>query len=117
MQLKQEIKKEILVNKHQEVTQLIEGQTKIILAEAQGGWLQRNWRPLLMLICILIIFNNYVLFPYLSMFTEKATMLELPKGLWALINLGVGGYIAGRSAEKIMDKRTIVQASNNLPKV
>jgi hypothetical protein len=59
---------------------------------------------MLMLVCILIIFNNYVLVPYLSMWTDKAVILELPKGLWALLNLGVGGYIAGRSAEKIFKK-------------
>ncbi len=85
-------------------TTVIEGKVQIILAEARGGWLQRNWRPMLMLICILIIANNYIFFPYASLFTDKVKMLELPNGLWALLNLGVGGYIAGRSAEKIFKK-------------
>jgi hypothetical protein len=31
-------------------------------------------------------------------------MLELPGGLWALLNVGVGGYAVGRSAEKILKK-------------
>jgi hypothetical protein len=31
-------------------------------------------------------------------------ILELPNGLWALLNVGVGGYVAGRSGEKIMDR-------------
>ena len=28
----------------------LEAQAKIVLAEAQGSWLQRNWRPLLMVV-------------------------------------------------------------------
>jgi len=103
-ELKAQIETLILVQGHDELVKELEGQIQIILAEARGGWLQRNWRPMLMMVCILIIFNNYVLFPYLSMFTEKAVMLELPGGLWALLNLGVGGYIGGRTAEKIFKK-------------
>lgn len=100
--LKSGIKEKSMTFAHEEGSQLIEAQMKVMLAEMTGSWLQRNWRPLLMLTIIAIVFNNYVLFPYLSMFTDKATMLELPKGLWALLNVGVGGYIVGRSGEKIV---------------
>ena len=82
---------------------IIESKKEIIVAEAKGqSWIQRNWRPILMLTIVAIVFNNYVLFPYLSMFTDKAVMLKLPNGLWALMTTGVGGYIVGRSAEKIV---------------
>jgi len=100
-ELKAAIKDRILVQNHEETLTILKGQIDIVLAETRGKWLQRNWRPLLMLTVIGIIFNNYVLFPYLSMFTTKATMLTLPKGLWALLNIGVGGYIAGRTVEKV----------------
>jgi len=103
-ELKAAIKDKILVQDHEENLELIKGQVDIILAEAKGSWLQRNWRPLLMLTIIAIIFNNYVLFPYLSMFTDKATMLTLPGGLWALLTVGVGGYVGGRTYEKITGK-------------
>ena len=74
----------------------------IVKAEAAGeSWLQRNWRPILMLTIVSIIFNNYVLAPYLSLFTDKVAIIDLPGGLWALLNVGVGGYVAGRSGEKI----------------
>ena len=74
----------------------------IVKTEAAGeSWLQRNWRPILMLTIVSIIFNNYVLAPYLSLFTDKVAILDLPGGLWALLNVGVGGYVAGRSGEKI----------------
>jgi hypothetical protein len=37
------------------------------------------------------------------MFTDKAIVLELPDKLWNLMLVGVGGYIAGRTGEKITD--------------
>jgi hypothetical protein len=81
----------------------IEKQAQVILAEAQGqSWLQRNWRPILMLTIVAIVANNYLIYPYLSLFTTKVIILELPEKLWNLMTIGVGGYIAGRSAEKII---------------
>ena len=56
-----------------------------------------------MLIFMVIIANNYVLFPYLSMFTEKTTVLELPPMMWKILQIGIGGYIVGRSGEKIVN--------------
>lgn len=100
-QIKAKLQTRMLELAHTELITVIENQAKIIMAEAQGGWLQRNWRPFLMIICIIIIGNNYILFPYLSAFTDKVHILELPKGLWALLNLGVGGYIGARTVEKI----------------
>lgn len=82
---------------------LNEAHSKIIIAEAQGhSWLQRNWRPILMIVIIAIVANNYLLYPYLSMFTSKVTVLKLPDALFNLMTIGVGGYIVGRSGEKIM---------------
>jgi len=73
----------------------------IIIAEAQGGsWLQRNWRPVTMLVFVAIIANNYILFPYLSLLGGPAVKLEIPPDMWGLLKLGIGGYIVGRSAEK-----------------
>jgi uncharacterized membrane protein len=101
--LKTEIRTQIEAQAHSERQALIKEQGKIVGLEVQGeSWLQRNWRPLLMLCVIAIIFNNYVLVPYLSLFTDKVAILELPNGLWALLNVGVGGYVAGRSGEKIV---------------
>lgn len=80
---------------------MIDNQAKIITAEAQGeSWLQRNWRPILMIVIVAIVGNNYILFPYLSLFTDKTVMLELPDKLYSLMQIGVGGYIVGRSGEK-----------------
>ncbi len=78
----------------------LRGAIRIILAEATGSWLQKNWRPMLMLIIMLIVANNYLLFPYLSMFTNKVVVLDLPDKLWTLMIVGVGGYVGGRTLEK-----------------
>ena len=42
--LKFEIQRQLIENKSND----LETFAKIVLAEAQGSWLQRNWRPLLM---------------------------------------------------------------------
>ena len=81
---------------------ITEARSNVIKAEAQGqSWLQRNWRPLLMLVIISIVANNYILYPYLSIFTDKVRVLDLPDRLWTLMEIGVGGYILGRTAEKM----------------
>ena len=46
---------------------------------------------------IVIVANNYILYPYLSIFTDRVRVLDLPDRLWTLMEIGVGGYIlAGR---------------------
>ena len=70
---------------------------KVLSTELSGNWLQRSWRPILMLVLVFIILNNYVLFPY---FPDIFNSLELPTQLWDLLTLGVGGYVVGRSVEK-----------------
>ena len=81
----------------------MEEQSKNVRAEIQGqSWLQRNWRPLLMICIVGIVANNFILFPYFSLFTDKVLVLDLPDKLYNLMLVGVGGYIGGRSAEKII---------------
>jgi len=80
-------------------SKLLEGQTKIIESEAKGAsWLQRNWRPMLMCMCMFIIFSNYVLVPFFHI-----TPPVLDDHIWDLMQMGVGGYVVGRSVEKITE--------------
>jgi hypothetical protein len=80
-------------------SKLLEGRSRIVEAEIKGeSWLQRNWRPMLMLICMFIILNNYVLVPYF-----KIPVTTLDEHIWNLMEMGVGGYVAGRSLEKISE--------------
>ncbi len=75
----------------------IDAKAKVLVAEVQGqSWLQRNWRPLLMLVFTYIVAHNYVIAPIFSI-----TSVPVPEQMWTLLNIGIGGYIVGRSAEKI----------------
>lgn len=71
---------------------LLDGQVQIITAEAQGNsWLQRNWRPICMLTFLAL--------------TVADALNWLPNRLapqaWTLLQIGLGGYVIGRSVEKI----------------
>lgn len=84
---------------------LVENQAKLVLGEIQGeSWLQRNWRPILMISIVAIVVNNYLIFPYLSLWTDKVVVLALPERLFQLMSIGVGGYVVGRTVEKGIDK-------------
>jgi hypothetical protein len=100
--LAEKLKAEATKDINNSFDKIVAAQSDVLKAEIQGASaLQRNWRPILMLTIVAIIANNYIVFPYLSMFTDKAVLLELPDHLYQLMKIGVGGYIVGRSGEKI----------------
>lgn len=75
---------------------------QVIVAEANSEHpLAAQWRPITMLMFAAIVGNNYLVYPYLSLFWDTAPLLELPPDLWALLKIGIGGYVVGRSGEKI----------------
>jgi hypothetical protein len=90
---------------HNEFMSVLKAQTQIITTEAKGGWLQRNWRPMLMCEFGVIIANNYIVAPYVGMIAgaEYAIQLQIPPDMWGLLKLGVSGYVVGRSMEKVAD--------------
>lgn len=100
--LKTELQTKLMTLDYSSVEKELEAQANIIVAESSGNWLQRSWRPILMLTIVAIVANNYLIFPYLSMFTSKTVILDLPPKLYNLMSIGVGGYIVGRSGEKIV---------------
>ena len=78
---------------------------RIVMEEARSSsWLTSTWRPLLMMVAVTIVALNYLLFPILNLFTGVAIDIALPTELWNLLQIGVGGYIVGRSGEKMMDR-------------
>lgn len=71
---------------------------QVIQAEAKGeSWLQRNWRPITML-SFLILLSSYW-FGFAPEYLVKNP--ELVSHLFTLLEIGIGGYIVGRSAEKV----------------
>ena len=77
-------------------------QTEIVLAEANGNWLQRSWRPILMLAFGFIVIYVKFIAPLFSL-----PIPPLENEFWNLLQLGIGGYVVGRSAEKIASNITI----------
>ena len=80
----------------------VQAQASTILAEAKAGWLTRNWRPMLMIVFMIIIVNNFLVWPYSTELGITAKALDFPVWMQDLLKIGVGGYIGGRSAEKII---------------
>ena len=69
----------------------------IVKAEAQSShWLAANWRPLTMLVFVALIVARW--------FGWSAPGLSEPEALklWDIVQLGLGGYVIGRSAEKVV---------------
>jgi hypothetical protein len=76
---------------------LNEAQANIIMAEAGGkSWIQRSWRPVTML-----TFVGIVLMRWFGLTAEVPEAVEVE--LMSLIKIGLGGYVAGRSVEKITE--------------
>ena len=76
---------------------------QVITSEAKSEhFLVSAWRPITMLSFVAIIANNYLLYPYLSLFWESAPILALPPDMWDLLTVGLGGYVVGRSGEKMI---------------
>jgi hypothetical protein len=100
-QLKAEIQQQVLALDYTTLQKEIEAKAKIVISEAQGhSWLQRNWRPLLMTCFIAIIAWNYIAVPVLGCFFELHPA-NIPPDMWDLLKIGTGGYLVGRTGEKI----------------
>jgi hypothetical protein len=79
-----------------ELTELIE-RASIVKAEAQSDhWLAATWRPILML-----TFGALIVARWFGWAAPNLTEAEYLK-LWSIVELGLGGYVIGRSAEKIV---------------
>ena len=80
----------------------------VILAESKSEhWITATWRPILMLTITAIVGWNFLVAPLIELsvllFTGDQVPLSipLPEQLWTLLMVGVGGYVVGRSGEKI----------------
>lgn len=71
---------------------LLDAKSNIVLAEAKSeSWLASNWRPITMLtFLVLVVCDSFGWLPF-----------RLASEAWSLLQLGLGGYVVGRSAEKV----------------
>lgn len=93
---------------------LAQHQAEVIRAEATSqSWLASNWRPLLMLTFTYIVAHNYVVAPLLAAFAPSLppASLPIPDEMWSLLKLGMTGYIAGRTIEKVAPQLAEIAAA------
>ena len=74
--------------------EMLQAKSKIVHAEASSKhWLTANWRPITMLTFLILVVGDSLGF--------------LPNDLndkaWILLEIGLGGYVIGRSGEKIAE--------------
>lgn len=92
---KKQIEADLIAAVARQEEALSRSRADIIGAEAQGNWLQRSWRPVVMLVFAAIVLAG--------------TFFDLPiladtSRFWDLLEIGIGGYVIGRSAEKITSR-------------
>lgn len=91
--IKLAIQQEILIHRSNE----FKAAAEIIVAEAKGeSWLQRNWRPLLMIWFAILIGAHWM------GFTAPNISDDVLNHLLDIVKIGIGGYVIGRSTEKIV---------------
>jgi hypothetical protein len=73
------------------------GRAEIVKAEAASThWLAANWRPITMLTFCSLIVARW--FGWAAPNLSEAEYIKL----WSIVEFGLGGYVVGRSVEKIV---------------
>jgi len=73
-----------------------QGRAEIVKTEAASThWLAANWRPMLML-----VFGGLIVARWFGWAAPNLSEAEYLK-LWSIVEFGLGGYVVGRSVEKI----------------
>jgi hypothetical protein len=85
---------------------LVGARRDVVLAEIAESRLTRSWRPALMFLLMGFLLFLGLVIPSIEMVTGRTFTFEprfelLPDAVWNLLAIGLGGYIGGRSAEKI----------------
>lgn len=79
----------------------------IVLAEVNSEhWLTRSWRPLLMLLLMGFLLLVGAILPFADLIAGHPIRFEprwsaLPPEFWSFLAIGMGGYVGGRSLEKV----------------
>jgi hypothetical protein len=81
----------------QHANQIEQAAADIVKAEAQSShFLAANWRPITMLVFVGLVVARW--FGWSAPGLSEAEALKL----WDIVQLGLGGYVIGRSAEKVV---------------
>ena len=96
-----EITKQILANEKD----ILNAARDVVSAEIQSdSWMAKSWRPCLMFLLMGQIIWIVNIAPFFGLVGQTTEALKaVPPEFWTLLTIGMGGYIIGRSAEKVAD--------------
>ena len=93
---KAKAEQEVLVQLMQHQQQIENAAASIIQTEAASKhWLSANWRPITMLTFLALIVARW--FGWAAPDLSETEYIKL----WSIVEFGLGGYVVGRSVEKI----------------
>lgn len=99
--LKAQLEAEVTMALSRDAAKLDQMAGQIVLAEVQGkSWLQRNWRPVMMWLLMFLIVWDLIIGP-IFVAIGLPLKIDVPENVWTLLGIGMGGYVLGRSGEKI----------------
>ena len=94
--IKSQVQLTILSKEYENIEKELEAKRDIIVSETKSeSWLTRNWRPITMLIFVGLITADWL------GFTAPNLTPELKMKLFDIIQIGLGGYVVGRTVEKV----------------
>ena len=94
-----EVQNQVQIAVMQQAGAIEQAAASIVKAEAESNhWLAANWRPILML-----TFGGLIVARWFGFAAPELSESEYIK-LWDIVQLGIGGYVIGRSAEKIVPR-------------
>jgi hypothetical protein len=106
-ELKRKLESELQSKLTEHLGKTQELEQAIVLAEIKSEhWLTRSWRPILMLTLLgFVVFVGLVI-PLLDVIVGSPVPFNprwevLPTPFWEFLQIGVGGYIGGRTLEKV----------------
>lgn len=90
-------KAELVMQMQEHEAQLQKAAGEILKTEAASKhWLAANWRPITMLTFVALIVARW--FGFAAPELSEAEYIKL----WDIVELGLGGYVIGRSVEKVV---------------
>ena len=94
--IKSQIQLTILSKEYASIQKELEAKKDIIVSETKSeSWITRNWRPITMLTFVALITADWL------GFTAPNLTPELKMKLFDIIQIGLGGYVVGRTVEKV----------------
>jgi Holin of 3TMs, for gene-transfer release len=106
-ELRRKLESELQTRLSEHLGKAQELEQAIVLAEIKSEhWLTRSWRPVLMLTLLAFVVFVGLVLPLLDALWGAPVAFNprwqaLPPQFWDFLSIGVGGYIGGRTLEKV----------------